>query len=78
MPTYLVVFAYHMSWTQLRRSEKLPCVAPEAADTADAKADRPRKEKNLGKKNEKEEIKSPETTTKLSMVGWNKIFLTFL
>lgn len=32
---------------------------------------------NLGKKNKKEEIKSAETTTKLSTVGWNKIFMTF-
>lgn len=56
MPSYLVVFAYQckgsLTWAELSSEDqrKLPSVAPAAADTADAKADRPRKEKTMEKK----------------------------
>lgn len=43
----------HISWTGLRRSEKLLCLASSGVDTVDAKADMPRKESTLeGKKKE--------------------------
>lgn len=77
MPSYLVVFCITHELNSAQKITKVPCVASAAAD---AKADRPRKGKTLEKKNknEKEEIKSAETTTKSSMAGWKKIFMTFL